>query len=370
MRLNFVVRKSKIGSKGTAPLELSVIINGERKILTLKHRVNPKSWNATRQRVKGDNLINEYIEAISTKFFSIEIEMIKRNVPVTLESVLEVFHNGWKSDTTMFCEYYEKFVKEYASTRDSSLIQYNKYMVVLNYLKEFLVNDINIKNVTPKHIEDFYKFLIAKGQKNNTVVGKMKYLKKVLQMAVDERILETTPFKMKMHIDKNTYKVLTVEEIERIRTKDFHLDRLNQIRDLIIVGCYTGLAYCDLATLTKDDIEGDIIIKNRHKTDVTATIPVIPVVKEILERYEYKLPVPSNQKCNAYVKEIADLCGIEKNLHMHLFRHTYCSLLLNKKVSLPLVSKTMGHSSTKITETIYYTADTKAISEAVKDALL
>lgn len=128
---------------------------------------------------------------------------------------------------------------------------------------------------------------------------------------------------------------------------------MNNVRWLFLFQCYTGLAYTDLATLTKEDIKDGMIIKRRKKTKVQSIIPILEVTKQILEMYDYKLPILSNQKYNAYLKEIADICGINKELHTHLARHTMATICLNNGIDINVIAKILGHSSTRITLSTY-----------------
>lgn len=115
----------------------------------------------------------------------------------------------------------------------------------------------------------------------------------------------------------------------------------------------TGLSYSDIACLSMDDIKDDVIIKRRKKTDVQFVIPVLPIEKSILEKYDYKLPIISNQKYNQYLNVLGDLCKMPMSLHSHLARHSYACILLNSGVDMKTISKTLGHSSMRTTERIY-----------------
>jgi integrase len=108
-----------------------------------------------------------------------------------------------------------------------------------------------------------------------------------------------------------------------------------------------------MAALKRENIMDDMIIISRKKTDVQSVIPLLPKAKAILEKYDYQLPVLSNQRYNSYLGEIKDICNIEKKLHTHLGRHTMATILINNGVDLPIIAKILGHSSTKITESIY-----------------
>lgn len=120
-----------------------------------------------------------------------------------------------------------------------------------------------------------------------------------------------------------------------------------------VFACYTALAYSDLASISIDDIKVQngvhFIQKNRIKTGVQYTIPLNDIAMEILKRYNYQLPVLTNQRYNSYLKEIADICGIEKKLTSHLARHTAATLMLNSGISIDVVAKILGHRNTAMT---------------------
>jgi site-specific recombinase XerD len=137
------------------------------------------------------------------------------------------------------------------------------------------------------------------------------------------------------------------------------------VRDIFIFCCFTGLAYADVKKLTKDDVvigvDGEQWIKTRRiKTDTRSNIPILPIAQTIIEKYmdnelmkvkNLVLPVLSNQKMNAYIKEIADLCGINKNLTFHLARHTFATTVtLSNGVPIESVSKMLGHTNLKTTQ--------------------
>ena len=193
---------------------------------------------------------------------------------------------------------------------------------------------------------------------NNSAICYMRKLKTILIYAIREGYITTNPITFKFHKDKVEKDPLTLEEVRRIRTVKLGSKRIENIRDLFILQCYTGLAFRDMSCFCEKDIKIDKdgkewIVKERIKTGITALIPILPVVKEILVKYNYRLPTLTNQKYNSYLKEIQDVCGITKTLHSHLARHTCGTLLLNAGVDMLTVSKVLGHSSTKTTEAVY-----------------
>lgn len=376
MRLNFLVRKSKVGKQGNAPLELSIIIGEERKIITLDRRVNPSMWDGKKQKVKKDADTNSFIQAVTSKFFNTETELIKRNITLNYKNLLYYYENGFEVKDKVFIEFFDEFVTEYYGEPSASFVQWEKYQKLGDYLRMFLKEkgkiDITLKMVTPSLIEAFFNYLLANGNKNNTAVGKMKKLKKVFAVAVDEKLIDVTPFKLKMHQEKLTYYPLTLAELSTIYSKDFHCDRLNKIRDVAIVAAFTGLAFSDLKELRKEHIVDGMIFKARHKTDIMSRIPLLPMVEEILEKYEYVLPIPSSQKTNAFLAEIGEIVGLKQKLHCHLLRHTFATLMLNSGIDMTTVSKMCGHSNTRVTEGIYaemFSSTIKNKVEGIKDAL-
>lgn len=155
---------------------------------------------------------------------------------------------------------------------------------------------------------------------------------------------------------------LTEDEIKIILKKKMVSERLEHVRDLFIFACFTGLAYIDVAGLTQDNIrksfDGNLwIMTKRQKTNTDVNVPLLDIPKMILKKYKGKLPngkilpVISNQKLNAYLKEIADICGIKKNLTFHVGRHTFATTItLSQGMPIETVSCLLGHTNIKTTQ--------------------
>jgi integrase len=163
---------------------------------------------------------------------------------------------------------------------------------------------------------------------------------------------------------------LTREEMMRIANRDFKIKRLNQVRDVFIFACNTALSYSDMASVKKEDIQTTdngvkYLKKQRIKTGITYIVPLSDVAIGLLEKYDYKLPIISNQRYNSYLQEIADLCGIDKKLTSHIARHTAATLLLNSGVSIEVVAKILGHSNTKMTQHYAKLLDTTVINTKI-----
>lgn len=171
---------------------------------------------------------------------------------------------------------------------------------------------------------------------------------------------------------------LTEKEVEKIIKKKFATDRLNNVRDIFIFSCFTGLAYIDVKNLTEDNLrtgfDGKLwIMTHRQKTDTNVNVPLLDIPLKILAKYKNNLPnkvllpVLSNQKMNSYLKEIGDLCGIDKNLTFHLARHTFATTItLAKGVPIETVSKMLGHTNIQTTQ-IYARITNSKISNDMED---
>ncbi len=203
----------------------------------------------------------------------------------------------------------------------------------------------------------------------------------MINMAIRNEWIERDPFaKFQARFIRNDREFLSQEELAAIEVKEFKILRLQWAKDLFVFSCYTGLAYCDVMGLTKENIsigiDGDYwIMTSRKKTNQPVRVPLLPKALELIEKYKSHpkalvmgtvFPVLSNQKLNAYLKEIADLCGITKNLTFHLARHTFATTVtLTNGVPIETVSKMLGHTSIRTTQ-IYAKVIEGKISEDMK----
>ena len=361
MTITFVCRSSKVSKKdGLTPLELYVIIDGKRRFVSLKRRIDYKLFNPKKQIVRGDTQTNKYIEAVRMKCYSLETEMLKRGLLLTVDTFVYAFKHGIRQNSISLYGLFDKFMEKQLEKKEVGLITqaiYVKYRCTIRYCKEAMQNDKMLSDLTTSDMEDIYKYMLRK-MSNNSAICYMRKLKTILIYAIREGYISTNPITFKFHKDKIEKDPLTLDEVRRIRTVKLGSKRIENIRDLFILQCYTGLAFRDMSCFSEKDIKIDKdgkewIVKERIKTGITALIPILPVVKEILVKYNYRLPTLTNQKYNSYLKEIQDVCGITKTLHSHLARHTCGTLLLNAGVDMLTVSKVLGHSSTKTTEAVY-----------------
>lgn len=378
MKVNFVIRKGKKRGDGQVPIEMTICVKGKRRYVSTGRFVKPKDFSAKKQTVKGDKDLNEFLQALRTRILSIETTLLNKGVYVTIDTVLDVYRYGEEEKTITFLQVFDihteninKKVKQKLVT-DTTL---SKYKVTRGYLERYIKtelkkDDILMKDISPSFVENLFIYLL-KYMTNNTAVQKMKQVKSVMRFAVEEGYIRVSPFKVVLKKEKKEISPLTIEEVNTIRKKKIEIARLAKIRDLFVFECYTGLAFSDLASLSDKDFHIDEagnkwIIKKRHKTNVVATIPLLPIALEILEKYNYKLPCLTNVKYNAYLKELGDICNIKKKLHSHLARHTWATILLNAGMDMVSVSKCLGHANSKITESTYAKVLPDKLFEKVK----
>ena len=374
MTINFVCRASKARKDGQSPIEMSVIINGERSIITLDRKISSKSFNPSTQKVRGNSDINEYLDVIKRKCYQLEMELVKMD-NFNLDTFIHSFKHGIPQRIDTLLNIYRKHNELYqqnvviGKVNSTALYKYQKNMErVAEYLKTLNKEDIKLKDITPGFIEGFQNYCLIT-LKNNTTNKQLKMFKHILAYAVKERLLDVNPFQLTLKEDKLDYHTLTLDEIKYLMSLKITDKRIDSIRDLFCLQSTTGLSYSDMATLTKDDIQDDVIVKRRKKTDIQFVIPVLPIAKKILEKYDYQLPVISNQKYNQYLKVLGDYAKMPMKLHSHLGRHSFACILLNSGVDMKTISLTLGHSTMRTTEKIYAEMSNKTVVSNILEKL-
>jgi site-specific recombinase XerD len=213
-----------------------------------------------------------------------------------------------------------------------------------------------------------YEFYLRSVRKcnNNTAVKYVKNFHKIINQCLSNGWLNKDPFvNYKAKVKEVVREFLSEADIESMINKEFVSERLDLVRDIFVFSCFTGLAYIDVKQLTKTHIslgiDGDNwIFTTRQKTDTASKIPLLPIAQQIVDKYENHpvclnenrlLPILSNQKMNAYLKEIADVCGINKDLTFHIARHTFATTVtLTNEVPIESVSKMLGHKNLRTTQ--------------------
>ncbi|MDP4201714.1 MAG: site-specific integrase [Bacteroidota bacterium] len=377
--LRFSASSSRAGKNGLTPLFLTISVGNQRVCIQLPKKVDPRDFNVKSQRSSNDD-INSYMNVVRSRIFEIQTQLFAQGIPVTAFKIKEIFNGVQIHKEWGLLEFYEHHNEEMKKLVGHTIVEdsFKKHVYVLNYLRSYLNNaDKPLNELTSSFLNSFYNYLIHdKGQCNNTAVGCMKKIKKIINLAVNDNLIQRNPFSgIKYKLDKVTPTYLSEDEIVKIWQKQFSSKRIEQVKDVYIFNCLTGLAFIDCKNLTKEQIftdnQGGLYIKKpRQKTKVMATIPLNEIALSILEKYNFSLPVLSNQRMNSYLKEIADICGINKTLTTHTARHSAATLLLNHGANLSTVSAVLGHSNIKMTQHYAKLIDQTVINEIKRIKLL
>jgi len=373
----FFIRKTKLKKSGDTPIMLRITIEGQLVEMQLKRDVKPGFWNQNKERCTGKDSasleINRYLESVKLRLFEIHRKMEEEGKYISSMEIKRKFlglDEEHKMLFQVFQEHNDKcrelIGKDYAKVTISRFDTCLKYMKEMA-LKQYNLKDIPLKEVNHAFIQDYIHFLkVEKNLSENTLIRYMKVIKKITNMALANEWMTKNPFvNIKFHEQEVHKEFLTKEELETLRTKEFDIPRLDLVRDVFLFQCWTGLAFIDVSELTEGHIvpdnEGNLWIrKARQKTKIMCNIPLLDIPLQILDKYKdhplcqkrgILLPVLSNQKMNSYLKEIADCCGIKKNLSTYTGRHTFCSVVtLANNVSLENIAKMVGHTNTRMTQ--------------------
>jgi site-specific recombinase XerD len=373
----FYIKRTKTNNQGQVPIYLRVTVDGDRFEMSSTKFVEPSKWSNHNSKVKGNSeearLINSYLENLKIKVFVAEKSLIACDISINLNSLKNEIL-GVREKRRMLIPIFEdhnKKVKELIGKEyaDGTSVRYS---TTLKHTKDFLLwkysmSDIDIKQINHSFITEFEFYLrTQRSCANNTAVKYIKNFKKVVRICLANGWIDKDPFvnyKSKLIEVERDY--LLQEELNSIYKKQFSTIRLNQVKDIYIFSCFTGLAYIDVKQLKKENVSIGIdgnkwIFTHRQKTDTASKIPLLPIAEEIIEKYanhpqclnEGKLlPILSNQRMNSYLKEVADICGINKDLTFHTARHTFATTVtLSNGVPIESVSKMLGHTNIKTTQ--------------------
>ena len=373
----FYAKKAKAAANGLVPIYTRITINGKRIELSTNRFVEISKWSTEAGKMKGTSeearSINNHLDLLKSQIRDAEMELIHKKIPVTTETlkskILGVDERA-RTLVPIFQDHNNKIKeligKEYAPGT------LERYTTSLKHTIEFMqwkynVSDIDITKIDHAFISDYEFWLRSiRNCANNTAVKYIKNFNKIIKLCLANDWLDKNPFanyKSKVKEVERVY--LTESEIQSIIEKDFKTERLSLVRDIFLFSCFTGLAYIDVKNLTKSHISFGIdgekwIFTHRQKTESASKIPILPVTQMIIDKYENYpqcnnedklLPILSNQKMNAYLKEIAGVCEIEKELTFHIARHTFATTVtLTNGVPIESVSKMLGHKNLRTTQ--------------------
>ena len=368
----FFIRDSRVRKDGTTSIEVVLTVNGERCAFSTGKKVKSCNWDKNKQQVKGKDeeaqSLNSYLKAIKAKLYQKEAELLERGFIITADLLRDAYFDKVESikERSLF-EVFEEHNQEQEKLIGNGVSKATYWVSVytIRLLREFVQQkykreDLYLRELNLNFIQSFHSFLrIDKDMAQNSSTKHLKLLKKIINLSVANSYMAFNPF--------STYKVerepvdidfLDEEELRKIINFDTPLPRLERAKDMFLFGCFTGLSYIDIKTLTPEHFEKDSvgriwIKKRRVKTGVLSRIPLLPIAKLILDKYkggEKLLPIQDPADINKYLKDIAILCGINKRICFHTSRHTFASTVtLANNISLEVVSKMLGHTNTRMT---------------------
>ncbi|WP_028890801.1 site-specific integrase [Tenacibaculum sp. 47A_GOM-205m] len=381
----FLIQRNKINKRGGTPMRCRITYNKQRKDFSTGLFINPNYWDSKKQKLlnKAENykIVNTQLSLISQKineaFLLLQLQQNDFNV--------DDIYSQYKGENTRvektLLELYDIHNEQTKKLIgiDFKEVSWNRYVENKRKMEKFIKfkykrNDIKLNKLNLKFINDLeYYFKTELKLSQATINRSLQRVKKIVQFGIDENYLEKNPFSLyKSTKHKIELIYLTTEELKDLEEFNFTQVRLAQIRDLFVFCCYTGLAYQEMSSLRVEHLvkgfDNDYWIEMyRQKTSSKIAIPLLPKAKLLLEKYGNSLPKISNQKFNSYLKEIADIVGIDKKLTHHVARKTFATtVLIYNGISMEVVSELLGHSRLQVTQEHYAKVVRNKISNEIK----
>ncbi|WP_310555054.1 site-specific integrase [Flavobacterium sp.] len=390
--LHFYAKSTKTNSHGLLPIYVRLTVDGKRLEFSTKKFVEKSKWSNELSNMKGTTeearSINSYLDLVKSKVLDIQMQLIHKNQALSIENFKNSLF-GLEEKQRMLVPIFQDHnnkIKELVG-KEYAPGTLERYATSLKHTIEFMkwkynISDIDITKIDHAFIADYEFWLRSiRNCANNTAVKYIKNFNKIIKLCLANDWLDKNPFanyKSKVKEVERVY--LSEEEIQNIINKEFKTERLSLVRDIFLFSCFTGLAYIDVKNLTNSHISLGIdgekwIFTHRQKTESASKIPILPVTQMIIDKYadhpksnneDRLLPILTNQKMNAYLKEIAGVCEIEKDLTFHIARHTFATTVtLTNGVPIESVSKMLGHKNLRTTQHYAKVLD-KKVSEDMK----
>jgi integrase/recombinase XerD len=389
-KILFIQGKNRTNKKNQSPLYCRLTLNGNRKQLSTGINIETEHWDSKNQVIlkshKSAILYNSELDKIKSKVISIYMILRLQENPYSIEDIHDKYLGKELKKSEFVVSYYKQYLSKIKKLvgleiKDNT---YNKFVYVGNHLEAFLKwkykkADYPLQDLSLQFLNDFdYYLKTEKKQEQITINKTIQRLRTPIKQAISEGYLDRDPFILyKSKTVRKTVIFLTTEELKTLEEAVLQQKRLSTIQDLFIFCCYTGLPYNEMANLEKHNIQLGFdgvnwIQMKREKTQRQISIPILPKAQEIIDKYSnvsnLVFPSISNQKFNSYLKEIADVTGIDKRLTHHIARKTFAStVLLFNDVPMEIVSELLGHSNMLITQESYGKVVQKKVSEAMKN---
>lgn len=374
--LLFYIRRDKTNKKGEAPVFMRLTINGERADASIKRFIEPHAWNSAKgkanEKCRGGKDLNLYLDAISANILRIQRDLELDKKEVSAQIILNRYLGKEQSDRHTLMEVFRAHNEKCRALSGISLAPGTviRYETSLRLTEAFLrttykKEDCYLDEITHQFVED-YDFYLRTIRRccHNTTTKYLLNFKKIIRIALAKGWMKKDPFaQVHFHFEPVEREFLEKQELKVLLNKEITITRLAQVRDIFCFCCLTGLAFMDVQQLKAEHLVADIhgkiwIRKARQKTKNMCNIPLLDEAQKIIDRYRdhpycqthgVLLPVCSNQKMNSYLKELADICGIRKNLSTHCARHTFATLTLASGATIDNVAKMLGHANVNMT---------------------
>jgi len=372
----FYIRRDKTNKKGEAPVFMRLTINGERADASIKRFIEPHAWNSAKgkanEKCRGGKDLNLYLDAISANILRIQRDFELDKKEVSAQIILNRYLGKEQSDRHTLMEVFRAHNEKCRALSGISLAPGTviRYETSLRLTEAFLrttykKEDCYLDEITHQFVED-YDFYLRTVRRccHNTTTKYLLNFKKIIRIALSKGWMKKDPFaQVHFHFEPVEREFLEKQELKVLLNKEITITRLAQVRDIFCFCCLTGLAFMDVQQLKPEHLVADIhgkiwIRKARQKTKNMCNIPLLDEAQKIIDRYRdhpycqthgVLLPVCSNQKMNSYLKELADICGIRKNLSTHCARHTFATLTLASGATIDNVAKMLGHANVNMT---------------------
>ena len=372
---SFKIMQNKLNSLGYAPIVLRISFNSNRAEFNTKEKVKPEDWvngNLVDSWTKKP-LINKSLFSIYKKAKELYTRMEEKEEKFTPQDIADHLLGKRNSSKKTLLEVFEYHNNRMFNQvpKDFSESTHRRYVTTKMHLNNFIKetydkDDISLSELNFEFVSDFEYYLKTKRNCcHNSASKYIRNLKKITNLSVKLKWLNDDPFVLyKCTLERVDPKYLSEPQIKSIYEKEFGTERLSVVKDNFIFCCYTGLSFIDLKNMTNDNIiikeDGKKwLIINRQKTGVESRVRLMKYPLGIIEKYRDHpdvilnnkvLPTYSSQKLNAYLKEIAAICGITEDITWHTARHSFATLALTKKVSTESVGHMLGHTNLKTTQ--------------------
>ncbi len=372
----FFIKRAKRLKNGNVPISARITVNGERAEFGIQKSVDDEQWCSQKGGVLGFSKdakkLNAYLDLIKRKLYQFRQDLEESGRVLTAELVRNAYlgiEENAKTILGTFSDHNQRCRKLVGI--DFAIGTCERYETCYRHLANFIQHtydksDVFLRDINPTFVKDFEFYLKTERKcAHNSATKYLKNFKKITRIANSNGWMKKDPFvNTKFHLEDVDMDFLSTDELELLMSKHLSVPRLQLVKDIYLFCCFTGLAFIDVSNLVYSDLkerDGKTwIVKKRQKTKNWCNIPMLDPAVQIMEKYKSHpvclstgkvLPVLSNQKMNAYLKEIADLCGIEKNLSTHTARHTFATTVtLSNQISIEVVSKMLGHSSINMTK--------------------